>query len=81
LRSLAVAKIAEVDAEIEGLAAVRTALAAVVAAGCDDLANCTSVDCPAGAAESPPMAKRSVPNSSTASSRRAGSSHSSGPAR
>jgi DNA-binding transcriptional MerR regulator len=52
LRSRAVAKMAEVDAEIEGLTAVRTALAAVVAAGCDDLANCTSADCPAGTFES-----------------------------
>ena len=53
LRSRAVAKMTEVDAEIEDLTAVRTALAAVVAAGCDDLAHCTSADCPAGTFEAP----------------------------
>ncbi|MDN3353543.1 MerR family DNA-binding protein [Actinomadura sp. DC4] len=67
LRSQAVAKMAEVDAEIVGLAAVRTALAAVVAAGCDDLANCTSADCPAGPG-SPLMVSRPGPNFSAARS-------------
>jgi DNA-binding transcriptional MerR regulator len=75
LRSRAVAKMAEVDAEIEDLAAVRTALAAVVAAGCDDLANCTSADCPAGPG-SPLTVSRPDPSSSAARppSRRAASS-------
>jgi DNA-binding transcriptional MerR regulator len=46
LRGRAVAKLAEIDARIEELTSVRTALAALIAAGCDDLTNCTSPACP-----------------------------------
>jgi DNA-binding transcriptional MerR regulator len=46
LHGHAVAKLAEIDANLADLTTVRTTLAAVVAAGCDDLANCTSPNCP-----------------------------------
>jgi DNA-binding transcriptional MerR regulator len=46
LHGHAVAKLAEIDAKLADLTTVRTTLAAVVAAGCDDLANCTSPNCP-----------------------------------
>jgi MerR family transcriptional regulator, mercuric resistance operon regulatory protein len=45
LRGRAVTKIAEVDAKIEELSAARTTLATIVAAGCDDLTDCS---CPPG---------------------------------
>jgi DNA-binding transcriptional MerR regulator len=46
LHQRAVAKLAEIDARLADLAVIRAALAEVVAAGCDDLTNCTSPDCP-----------------------------------
>ncbi|MEV5410854.1 MerR family transcriptional regulator [Thermopolyspora sp. NPDC052614] len=46
LRARAQAKIAEVDARIADLTTIRRALAAVVAAGCDSLTDCTCPDCP-----------------------------------
>jgi DNA-binding transcriptional MerR regulator len=46
LHEPAVAKLAEIDARIQDLTTVRRTLAAVVAAGCDDLTNCTSPACP-----------------------------------
>lgn len=46
LRQRAVDKIAEVDAKIADLTAIRTALAQVVQARCDSLTNCTCADCP-----------------------------------
>jgi DNA-binding transcriptional MerR regulator len=46
LHGHAVAKLAEIDAKLADLTTVRTTLAAVVAAGCDDLADCTSPNCP-----------------------------------
>ncbi|MEU4064164.1 MerR family transcriptional regulator [Streptomyces wedmorensis] len=42
LRERAAAKLAEVDARIADLTAIRTTLAAAVEAGCDDLAACAS---------------------------------------
>lgn len=57
LREHAVAKLAEVDAKLADLTTVRTTLAAIVAAGCDDLAHCTSPNCPQasiGPSASPP---------------------------
>ncbi|MBB6472796.1 DNA-binding transcriptional MerR regulator [Sphaerisporangium rubeum] len=54
LRARAQAKIAEVDARIADLTTIRSALTAVVNAGCDSLTNCTCPDCPfplAGLAE------------------------------
>lgn len=42
----AAAKLAEIDARIEELTSARTTLAALIAAGCDDLTNCTSPSCP-----------------------------------
>jgi DNA-binding transcriptional MerR regulator len=46
LHEPAVTKLAEIDARIQDLTTVRRTLAAVVAAGCDDLTNCTSPACP-----------------------------------
>jgi DNA-binding transcriptional MerR regulator len=46
LHGKAVAKLAELEAKIQDLDATRTRLAAVVAAGCDDLTNCTAPACP-----------------------------------
>jgi DNA-binding transcriptional MerR regulator len=46
LHQRAVAKLAEVDAKLADLTVLRQVLAEVVAAGCDDLTNCTSPDCP-----------------------------------
>jgi DNA-binding transcriptional MerR regulator len=46
LQQRAVAKLAEIDARLANLTVIRHALAEVVAAGCDDLTNCTSPDCP-----------------------------------
>jgi DNA-binding transcriptional MerR regulator len=45
LHRRAVAKLAEVEAKIEELSAARGTLAAIVAAGCDDLTDCS---CPPG---------------------------------
>ena len=47
----AAAKLAEVDRKIADLGVIRAALVEVIAAGCDDLANCTSPDCPLPFAE------------------------------
>ncbi|WP_433074777.1 MerR family transcriptional regulator [Dactylosporangium sp. CA-052675] len=46
LRERAIDKIAEVDAKIAGLAAIRAALTEVVDARCDSLTNCTCAGCP-----------------------------------
>jgi MerR family mercuric resistance operon transcriptional regulator len=46
LRERALGKIAEVDARIADLAAIRSALVEVVEARCDSLTDCTCVDCP-----------------------------------
>ena len=46
LRQRAIDKIAEVDAKIADLTAIRTALTDVVDARCDSLTNCTCADCP-----------------------------------
>lgn len=46
LRQRAIDKIAEVDAKIAHLTAIRTALTEVVDARCDSLTNCTCADCP-----------------------------------
>jgi DNA-binding transcriptional MerR regulator len=46
LRQRATDKIAEIDARIADLTAIRGALADVVAARCDSLTNCTCADCP-----------------------------------
>lgn len=46
LHDHAIAKLAEIDAKIKDLTAIRDTLADVVAAGCDDLTHCTSPDCP-----------------------------------
>lgn len=46
LRQRAIDKIAEVDAKIADLTAIRTALVEVVDARCDSLTNCTCADCP-----------------------------------
>ncbi|MGW7201695.1 MerR family transcriptional regulator [Streptomyces chryseus] len=45
LQNRAAAKLAEVDAKIFDLATIRTALAAAVEAGCDDLTDCASMPC------------------------------------
>jgi DNA-binding transcriptional MerR regulator len=46
LRQRAVDKIAEIDAKIADLTAIRTALSQIVDARCDSLTNCTCADCP-----------------------------------
>ncbi|WP_433215607.1 MerR family transcriptional regulator [Dactylosporangium sp. CS-047395] len=46
LRDRAIAKIAEVDAKIADLMAIRNTLTEVVDARCDSLTNCTCEDCP-----------------------------------
>jgi MerR family transcriptional regulator, mercuric resistance operon regulatory protein len=46
LRARATAKIAEVDAKIADLTAIRATLTQVVDAQCDSLTNCTCEDCP-----------------------------------
>ena len=46
LRQRAIGKIAEIDAKIADLAAIRATLAEVVDARCDSLTNCTCADCP-----------------------------------
>lgn len=46
LRRRAVAKIAEIDARIADLTAIRGTLAEVVEARCDSLTNCTCASCP-----------------------------------
>jgi DNA-binding transcriptional MerR regulator len=51
LRERAQAKIAEVDARIADLTTIRSALSAVVSAGCDSLTHCTCPDCPLPFAE------------------------------
>jgi DNA-binding transcriptional MerR regulator len=51
LHQRATAKLAEIDAKLADLAVIRATLAEVVAAGCDDLTNCTSPDCPLPFAE------------------------------
>ena len=51
LHQRAVAKLAEIDTRLADLAVIRATLAEVVAAGCDDLTNCTSPDCPQPFAE------------------------------
>jgi DNA-binding transcriptional MerR regulator len=46
LRQRAIGKIAEIDAKIADLAAIRATLTEVVDARCDSLTNCTCADCP-----------------------------------
>lgn len=46
LRERALGKIAEIDARIADLAAIRAALTDVIEAHCDSLTNCTCADCP-----------------------------------
>ncbi|WP_030437212.1 MerR family transcriptional regulator [Actinoplanes subtropicus] len=46
LRQRAIDKIAEIDARIADLTAIRGTLTAVVDARCDSLTNCTCADCP-----------------------------------
>ncbi|MFG2041245.1 MerR family transcriptional regulator [Dactylosporangium sp. NPDC048998] len=46
LRQRAIDKIAEIDAKIADLTAIRGALTEVVDARCDSLTNCTCSDCP-----------------------------------
>ena len=46
LRQRAIDKIAELDAKIADLAAIRATLTEVVDARCDSLTNCTCADCP-----------------------------------
>jgi MerR family transcriptional regulator, mercuric resistance operon regulatory protein len=46
LRQRALDKMAEIDARIADLTAIRSALAQVVEARCDSLTNCTCPDCP-----------------------------------
>lgn len=46
LRQRALGKIAEIDARIADLTAIRTTLAEVVDARCDSLTDCTCADCP-----------------------------------
>ena len=48
LHHRAIAKLAEIEAKIEELSTARTTLTAIVAAGCDDLTNCS---CPPGVFE------------------------------
>jgi MerR family regulatory protein len=51
LHQRAVAKLAEIDTRLADLTVIRDTLAEVVAAGRDDLTNCTSPDCPLPFAE------------------------------
>jgi DNA-binding transcriptional MerR regulator len=51
LHQQAIGKLAEIDAKIADLTVIRDRLAEVVAAGCDDLTNCTSPACPVPFAE------------------------------
>jgi len=46
LRQRAIAKIAEIEAKIADLRAIRSALAQLVDARCDSLTNCSCSDCP-----------------------------------
>jgi DNA-binding transcriptional MerR regulator len=46
LRQRAIGKIAEIDAKIADLTAIRATLTEVVDARCDSLTNCTCTDCP-----------------------------------
>ena len=46
LRQRAIGKIAEIDAKIADLTAIRTTLTEVVDARCDSLTNCTCANCP-----------------------------------
>ncbi len=46
LRQRAIDKIAEIDARIADLTAIRTTLTGVVDARCDSLTTCTCADCP-----------------------------------
>lgn len=46
LRQRAVDKIAEIDARIADLTAIRSTLTRLVEARCDSLTNCTCADCP-----------------------------------
>ena len=46
LRHRAAAKVAEIDRRIAGLQAVRATLAALAAADCDSLTDCTDPSCP-----------------------------------
>jgi DNA-binding transcriptional MerR regulator len=46
LRQRAIDKIAEIDAKIADLSAIRATLTEVVDARCDSLTNCTCADCP-----------------------------------
>lgn len=46
LRQRAIDKLAEIDARIAALQAIRGTLAEVVQARCDSLTNCTCADCP-----------------------------------
>ncbi|BCJ69429.1 MerR family transcriptional regulator [Polymorphospora rubra] len=46
LRQRAIDKIAEIDAKVANLTAIRAALTDVVDARCDSLTNCTCADCP-----------------------------------
>jgi MerR family mercuric resistance operon transcriptional regulator len=46
LRQRAVDKIAEIDARISDLTAIRSTLTQLVEARCDSLTNCTCADCP-----------------------------------
>jgi DNA-binding transcriptional MerR regulator len=46
LRQRAIDKIAEIDAKIADLTAIRGTLTEVVDARCDSLTNCTCADCP-----------------------------------
>jgi DNA-binding transcriptional MerR regulator len=46
LRQRAIDKIAEIEAKIADLSAIRTALTEIVDARCDSLTNCTCADCP-----------------------------------
>jgi hypothetical protein len=46
LRQRAIDKMAEIDARIADLTAIRTTLSEVVAARCDSITNCTCPDCP-----------------------------------
>ena len=58
LRQRAIGKIAEIDAKIADLTAIRSTLTGIVDARCDSLTNCTCPDCPVpfltiGSAERP----------------------------
>lgn len=69
LHQHAVAKLAEIDHKITDLMVIRAALADVVAAGCDDLTNCTSPDCPLPFSELPAPAAHVAPSAPTANPR------------